>query len=172
MKTTFATTVLVVSAAVGASAAHAADLSPGVYATIVAGKTDGSNPTYRNGGSPSLGGGLGYRFAPEWGVEVFTRGLDFELLRWQTSYAYPERHSGVALTGELPLNGLFGVTGRIGLGQTQMKRSGDRTGDRTSVSAGAGLAMHLGSNIAATLGYERYTRVNVNAWLLGVEFRF
>ncbi len=172
MNTFFATAALTASVLAGASAAQAATLEPGVYGALLLGRTDGSNPNYRHGNGISLGGGLGYRFKPEWGVEVFTREFDFQPLRISTSYAYPERHIGIAATGELPLNGTFGVTGRVGLGQTQMTRRNMEAGDRTSVSLGAGLVMHLGSHVSATLGYERYTRVNVNAYLAGVEFRF
>lgn len=172
MKKRLATVLVAVMGTVAMSAACAADLTAGPYINIMTGKADGNNPTYENGGSWSVGGGVGYRVIPELGIEIFTRGLDFEIFRGQTDYQYPERHSGVAAVAELPLNRWFGITGRVGLGQTQMKQSRGRTEDRVSASTGAGLAWHMGSHFTLTLSYERYTRVNVDTWLFGYEARY
>ncbi|WAC74023.1 outer membrane beta-barrel protein [Roseateles sp. SL47] len=170
---------LVLMAAVAACGAARADepaptLSPGLYGQFVVGAAHGGNPNYDNSSTLSVGWALGYRFTPNLGAEVFLRGLNFDLNLFapDREYAYPDRHAGVALTGSLPISSLFNVTGRVGVGQTTLKRDNGPSSSRTNVSAGVGLALQLGSHMALTTGYERYTGVHVDVWNLGWELRY
>jgi len=170
---------LVLGAALGAcGAAHAQEpppaLSPGLYGQFAVGAANGSNPNYDKSSTLSIGWALGYRFTPNLGAEVFLRGLDFDIRLFapDRDYAYPDRHAGVALTGSLPVSRLFNLTGRVGVGQTTMKRDNGSDSTRTNASAGVGLALQLGSHMALTTGYERYTGVNVDVWNLGWELRY
>ncbi|SEK84699.1 Outer membrane protein beta-barrel domain-containing protein [Roseateles sp. YR242] len=181
MRTFVATcaSAMVLTAALGASSdAHAEDpnpgLTPGVYGQFAIGAANGSNPNYDKSSTLSVAWGLGYRFTPNLGAEVFLRGLNFDinLFAPNRDYAYPERHVGVALTGSLPISSIFNVTGRAGIGQTTLKRDNGPDSTKTSASAGVGLALQLGSHMALTTGYERYAGVNVNVWNLGWELRY
>ncbi len=163
---------------VAAGAAHAdtpaSALTPGLYGQMLIGGAKGHSANYDSGTSLSVGWGLGYRFTPELGAELFLRGLDFDISPFASNRTepYPERHAGVALTGSLPVNSLFNLTGRLGVGRTTLKRDNGEDRSRTNASLGAGAALQLGSHMALTAGYERYTGINVNVWNVGWELRY
>ncbi|WP_158218930.1 porin family protein [Roseateles aquatilis] len=172
--------LLIAAAIVGAGAAHAAPSVPdeGMYATVSFARASGSNETYRTRGTPSFGSSVGYRFNSTVGVEVYYRTLSFELFPgWSSqNYSYPETHVGLAATANLPLSGSWSATGRLGVGNTRMKVAGsgfrDDGRNKTTVSAGAGLAWHLSRSVSLTGGYERYAGINTGLWSVGAEFRF
>lgn len=147
---------------------------PLVYASLGVGGVDGSHESYKRDGSQlSVGYSLGYRFNANYGVELYARSLEFKVFGPRRDFEYPDSHVGVAAVGRYPVSQMFSLTGRIGVGRTKMSREdGVNPSDKTTVSAGAGLALEFGRHVAVTAGYERYAGINTGLWLVGWQLGY
>ena len=167
------TAVTAATMILAAGAAQAADESA-IYGAVGVGMADGDHAAYKRDGSQlSVGYSLGYRFNENYGVEVFTRALEFKMIGLRRDFEYPDSHVGVAAVGRLPVAKMLSLSARVGLGRTKMSREdGVNPSDKTTFSAGVGAALEFGRNVALTTGVERYAGINTSVWLINWQLSY
>ncbi len=167
------TAMLAATMVMMAGAARAADESA-VYGAVGVGVADGDHEAYkRDGGQLSVGYSLGYRFNANYGVEVFTRTLEFKMLGLRRDFEYPDSHVGIAAVGRLPVAKMLSLSARVGVGRTKMSREdGINPSDKTTFSAGVGAALEFGRHVALTTGVERYAGINASVWLVNWQLSY
>jgi opacity protein-like surface antigen len=159
--------------AMTAGAAQAADDTL-IYGAVGVGGVDGSHEAYKRDGSQlSVGYSFGYYFNEHYAAEIYTRSLAFRPFGLRRDFAYPDSHVGIAAVYRYPVARLFSLNGRVGIGQTKMKRDdGGSAGDKTSVTAGVGAAFEFSRHVAITAGYERYSGINSGLWLVSWQLGY
>lgn len=97
----------------------------------------------------------------------------FDGLIGDDSY-YPDTHVGIAVLGNLPLNNAFSLYGRLGVGRTEMKsgRISNKDRSETDPSVGLGVRYAFGPAFSVNLEATRFTKSEVNTYLLGVQYNF
>ena len=148
----------------------------GVYIGAGIGGSSVSSHKVDSDNDPSLNVNLGYRFNPSFSTEIFARSMSFRMfdgLIGDDSY-YPDTHVGIAVLGNLPLNNAFSLYGRLGVGRTEMKsgRISNKDRSETDPSVGLGVRYAFGPAFSVNLEATRFTKSEVNTYLLGVQYNF
>lgn len=162
------------SLALAASSASA--FEPGVYASIDAGRASISSDYADDSKDIALGASLGYQYTPNFGFEVYTRGLSLNPFRGALAPAgyYPDRHYGVALLGTAQLDNHFRLYGRAGIGRTTMEpnRSNLSSHDETDPVVGVGIGYAFNRSWSINLEATYLTKTEVNLVTLGARWQF
>lgn len=148
----------------------------GFYAGIDLGKSSVSSKVIKEGKDFIGGLNAGYQFNQNFAAEVFYRSMSFRFidgLIGDKNY-YPEGHLGIAVIGRTPIYDKFGVYGRLGIGQTNMKSGSSSLSDKreTDVSFGLGADYQLTSNFSLKLEATRFSKSEVTTATLGAKYRF
>lgn len=162
--------------ALAAPAFAQSSFEPGVYADILAGRTESSSKYVDDSHDVSFGAGLGYQFSRNLAVEGYVRSLSlnpFRGLLTEPGY-YPDSHYGVALVATAPVADQFSIYGRLGVGRTTMKSNRNNLGDKhdTDPMLGAGLRYDFSRNWGVELEALHLTKSSATVVSLGARFQF
>jgi hypothetical protein len=154
----------------------AADKGAGVYAGVDLGRASASNSRYEHD-DLSVGLHAGYQFSKTLGAEIFRTSLsfiEFPFFFDNSDHYYPEDHYGIALTGAVPLDSRFSLTGRAGIGRTTMHTSTVRKSDyrETDPSIGAGVRFAFNPHWSMSADAMRLTKTKVTVISTGFRYQF
>ncbi|RZT00747.1 outer membrane insertion C-terminal signal [Duganella sp. CF402] len=156
--------------------AFAQSFEPGVYLSADIGRASISSKYADNSGDATLSAAAGYQYTPNFGFEVYTRGLSLNPFRGVFAPAgyYPDTHYGIAALGTAHLDQHFRLYGRVGIGRTSMK--GNRTGmadrDETDPIFGVGVGYGFNRNWSLNLEASYLTKTDVSLVTFGVRYQF
>ena len=168
--------MIIAAAFAVASPSFAAPFEPGVYLGVSGGRASVSSKYVDNSSDFSVGGAIGYQYTPNFGFDVYTRGLSLNPFRGMYTEAgyYPDRTYGIAFQGTVPLNERFSLFGRAGVGRTSMNATRidmhDRDETDPMVGAGVSYAFNRHWSIAADVSY--LTKTEVSLYSFGARFQF
>ncbi|NHZ92452.1 outer membrane beta-barrel protein [Massilia sp. CCM 8733] len=156
--------------------ATAVQNSPGVYVGFQAGQASSSNDRIERD-DLSFGPRAGYQFNKHLGVEVFGNSLSFIEIGYGFSRnepAHPEEHVGIAVTGTFPLSERLNLTGRAGIGRTNMHAAALGKDDykETDPSIGGGIRFDFDQHWAITAEAMRLTKTRVTVISTGFRYQF
>ncbi|HEX8615888.1 MAG TPA: porin family protein [Telluria sp.] len=154
----------------------AVQTAPGVYVGLQAGQASSSNDRIERD-DMSFGLRTGYQINKNIGVELFTSSLSFIEVGYvfsSTEPAHPEEHYGVAVTGTLPLNERFSLTGRAGIGRTKMHSValGRDDYNETDPSIGGGVRYDFNPHWSINAEALRLTKTKVTVISTGFRYQF
>ncbi|HEX7986516.1 MAG TPA: porin family protein [Duganella sp.] len=169
--------LLIIAAALAvAGPSFAAPFEPGVYIGATAGRASVSSKYADNSSDISLGASLGYQYTPNFGFDVYTRSLSFDPFRGLFTEAgyYPERTYGIAVQGSVPLNELFSLYGRAGVGRTSMQatRSDLPDRDETDPMVGVGVSYAFNRHWSIGADFSYLTKTEVSLYSFSARFNF
>jgi opacity protein-like surface antigen len=168
---------LILAAALAAAGpSFAAPFEPGVYLGASAGRASISSQYVADGNDFSLGGAIGYQYTPNWGFDVYTRSLNFNLfpnLFAEAGY-YPDRMYGIAAQATVPFDEHFSFFGRAGIGRTTMKatRTSMKDRDETDPMFGVGVSYAFNRHWSINLEGSYLTKTEVSLVSFGARFQF
>jgi opacity protein-like surface antigen len=149
---------------------------PGAYVGLNLGRANISSKYVESSTDTSVGLAIGYQATPNFGMEVFARTLNFDILHglFTAPGYYPDDHYGVALLGTAPINEQFSVYGRVGIGRTKMQstRVSLANYNETDPSIGIGASYALNRQWSVNLEASRLTKTDVNLISAGFRFQF
>jgi len=154
----------------------AAPFEPGVYLGVSGGRASVSSQYADNSSDFSIGGAIGYQYTPNFGFDVYTRGLSLDPFRGMFTEAgyYPDRTYGVAVQGTVPLSERFSLFGRAGIGRTSMNGTRSDLPDRDEtdpmVGVGVSYAFNRHWSIGADVSY--LTKTEVSLYSISARFQF
>lgn len=156
--------------------AFAQSFEPGVYLSADIGRASISSRYADNSGDATLSAAVGYQYTPNFGFEVYTRGLSLDPFRGAFAPAgyYPDTHYGIAALGTAHLDQHFRLYGRVGIGRTSMKanRSGMADRDETDPIFGVGVGYGFNRNWSLNLEASYLTKTDVSLVTFGVRYQF
>ena len=170
--------LLIIAAAALAVAgpSFAAPLAPGVYLGVSGGRASVSSKYADDDSDFSIGGAIGYQYTPNFGFDVYTRGLSLNPFRGMFTEAgyYPDRTYGIAAQGTMPLNERFSLFGRAGIGRTSMTatRSGMPDRDETDPMVGVGASYAFNRHWSIGVDASYLTKTEVSLFSFGARFQF
>lgn len=170
--------LLIIAAAALAVAgpSFAAPFEPGVYLGVSGGRASVSSKYADNSSDFSIGGAIGYQYTPNFGFDVYTRGLSLDPFRGTFAEAgyYPDRTYGIAVQGTVPLNERFSLFGRAGIGRTSMNPTrGDLSErDETDPMVGVGVSYAFSRHWSITADISYLTKTEVSLYSFGARFNF
>jgi len=170
--------LLIIAAALLAVAGPsvAAPFEPGVYLGVSGGRASVSSKYADNSSDFSVGGAIGYQYTPNFGFDVYTRGLSLDPFRGVFTEAgyYPDRTFGIAVQGTAPLNERFSLFGRAGIGRTSMNATRSNLPDRdeTDPLVGVGVSYAFNRHWSITADVSYLTKTEVSLYSVGVRFNF
>jgi len=158
------------------SPAFAQSFEPGLYLSADAGRASISSKYADNSGDATLSAAVGYQYTPNFGFEVYTRGLSLTPLRGAFAPAgyYPDTHYGIAALGTARLDRNFRLYGRVGIGRTSMKGNRNSLPDRdeTDPIFGVGVGYAFNRNWSLNLEANYLTKSDVSLVTVGVRYQF
>jgi opacity protein-like surface antigen len=156
--------------------AFAQSFEPGLYLSADIGRASISSKYADNSGDATLSAAVGYQYTPNWGFEVYSRGLSLNPFRGLLSEPgyYPDSHYGIAALGTARIDQNFRIYGRVGIGRTSMKGSRSSMGDRdeTDPIVGVGVGYAFNRNWSLNLEGSYLTKTEVSLVTLGVRYQF
>jgi opacity protein-like surface antigen len=156
--------------------AFAQSFEPGLYLSADIGRASISSKYADNSGDATLSAAVGYQYTPNWGFEVYSRGLSLNPFRGLLSEPgyYPDSHYGIAALGTARIDQNFRIYGRFGIGRTNMKGSRSSMGDRdeTDPIVGVGVGYAFNRNWSLNLEGSYLTKTEVSLVTLGVRYQF
>lgn len=154
----------------------AQSFEPSVYLSADIGRASISSKYADNSGDATLSAAVGYQYTPNFGFEVYTRGLSLDPFRGAFAPAgyYPDTHYGVAALGTAHLDQNFHLYGRVGIGRTSMKGNRDSLSDRdeTDPIIGVGAGYAFNRNWSLNLEGSYLTKTEVSLVTIGVRYQF
>lgn len=149
---------------------------PGLYAAVDIGRASISSKYADNSGEVTAGGALGYQYTPNFGVEVYSRGLSLNPFQGAFAEAgyYPDTHYGIAVLGTTHLDDHFRLFGRAGIGRTTMRANRSAMEDRNQTDAvfGAGVGYAFNRSWSLNLEGSYFTKSEVSLLTLGARYQF
>jgi opacity protein-like surface antigen len=158
------------------SPSFAQSFQPGVYLSADVGRASISSDYADNSGDATLSAAIGYQYTPNFGFEVYTRGLSLNPFRSAFAPAgyYPDTHYGIAALGTAHLDQNFRLYGRVGIGRTSMKGNRNSLSDRdeTDPIVGVGVGYAFNRNWSLNLEGSYLTKTEVSLVTIGVRYQF
>ncbi|NRR34045.1 porin family protein [Oxalobacteraceae bacterium] len=149
---------------------------PGVYVGADIGRASISSKYADDSKDVSLGFNVGYQATQNFGVELYTRSLNFRMFNgvFGDSSYYPDQHYGVAVLGAIPINERFSAYGRLGVGRTKMHSSvvAKKDYNETDPNIGAGVRFAFSQRWSMDVEFSRLTKSEVNILSTGFRFQF
>jgi len=159
-----------------ASPSFAQSFQPGLYLSADIGRASISSKYADNSGDATLSAAVGYQYTPNFGFEVYTRGLSLDPFRGAFAPAgyYPDSHYGIAALATANLDQNFRLYGRAGIGRTSMKgnRSSLSDRDETDPIFGVGVGYAFNRNWSLNLEGSYLTKTEVSLVTFGVRYQF
>ena len=154
----------------------AAPFEPGVYLGVSGGRASVSSKYADNDSDFSVGGAIGYQYTPNFGFDVYTRGLSLDPFRGMFTEAgyYPDRTYGIAVQGTVPLSERFSLFGRAGVGRTSMQGNRNNMSDRDETDPMVGVGVSYAFNRQWSIGVDAsyLTKTEVSLFSFGARFNF
>ncbi|MYM26677.1 outer membrane beta-barrel protein [Duganella sp. FT135W] len=159
-----------------AAPSFAQSFEPGVYLSTDIGRASISSKYADNSGDATLSAAIGYQYTPNFGFEVYTRGLSLDPFRGSFAPAgyYPDTHYGIAALGTANLDQHFRIYGRLGIGRTTMKGNRPSLSDHDDTDPIVGLGVGYAFNRHWSLNLEGsyLTKSEVSLLTFGVRYQF
>jgi opacity protein-like surface antigen len=116
----------------------------------------------------------GYKLNENFAIEAFDRGISFRLptpFLHDTQY-YPDYHLGLAAIGSAQVADRVTAYGRLGIGSTNMKKSGNPDKRETDVTFGVGVSYAMTQHASLLLEATHFSNSAVTTGLVGVNYQF